>query len=83
LGARSSIAQLDRAAGGALHLAGDGGGAAEEVDVADADGGRLAEPQAGEAAQPDEGPEGPSAASRIVPTWAGVAASWWRPRGDG
>jgi hypothetical protein len=37
---------------------GDGEGAAEEVDVADADGGRLTEAQAGEAAQPDEGAEG-------------------------
>jgi hypothetical protein len=45
---------LDGAAAGALHLAGDGEPAAEEVDVVDLDSGCLSEPQTGERAERDE-----------------------------
>ncbi|MGY2082656.1 hypothetical protein [Blastococcus sp. SYSU DS0539] len=54
---------LDLAAAGPLHLAGDGKGATQEVDVLNPEAGGLAEPEAGERAEGDERPEGGSAAS--------------------
>jgi hypothetical protein len=51
-------ADLDRAAGSPLYLAGDGEGAAQEVDVLDSEAGGLPESEARERAECDERAEG-------------------------